>query len=85
VRPDGELLAGYPPGPQLTHQLSPDSALRRSIGSGLTHGLYSVDSEVDGHNRRVGFRELPGYPVYAIAGIDSAAIRAAWLHQSAAI
>ncbi|MGA7959410.1 MAG: ATP-binding protein, partial [Xanthobacteraceae bacterium] len=81
VRPDGRLLARYPSGPQLTHQLSPQSALRQSIGRGLTHGLYSVDSEVDGRSRRVGFRELPGYPVYAIAGIDSAAIRAAWLHQ----
>ncbi len=81
VRSDGRLLARYPAGPQLTHQLSPQSALRQAIGRGLTHGLYSVDSEVDGHNRRVGFRELPGYPVYAIAGIDSAAIRAAWLHQ----
>ena len=81
VRSDGRLLARYPAGPQLTHQLSPQSELRVSIDGGLTHGLYSANSEVDGHNRRVGFRELPGYPVYAIAGIDSAAIRAAWLHQ----
>ncbi len=81
VRPDGELLARYPSGPQLGQQLSPKSMLRRSIDGGLTHGLYSVDSEVDGHDRRVGFRKLPGYPVYAIAGIDSAAIRAAWLDQ----
>ncbi len=81
ARPDGELLARYPSGPQLLHQLSPKSTLRQSIGRGLTHALFSVDSEVDGHNRRVGFRKLPGYPVYAIAGIDSAAIRAAWLDQ----
>ncbi|MGC1541832.1 MAG: ATP-binding protein [Xanthobacteraceae bacterium] len=81
LRRDGELLARYPYGPQLRHQLTPESPLRQSIGNGLTHGLYSVDSEVDGRNRRVGFRELPGYPVYAIAGIDSAAIRAAWLDQ----
>ncbi len=81
ARADGMLLARYPAGPQLLHQLSPKSALRLSIGRGLTHGLFSVDSEVDGHNRRVGFRKLPGYPVYAIAGIDSAAIRAAWLAE----
>jgi two-component system, NtrC family, sensor kinase len=43
--------------------------------------LYSVVSEVDGRNRRVGFRKLPGYPLYAIAGIDSAAIRAAWFDE----
>jgi two-component system, NtrC family, sensor kinase len=81
ARPDGVLLARYPAGPQLRHQLSPKSALRQSIGRGLNHGLFWVDSEVDGHNRRVGFRKLPGYPVYAIAGIDSAAIRAAWLAE----
>ncbi len=81
ARPDGELLARYPAGPQLRHRLSPHSMLRRSIDRGLSRGLYSVVSEVDGHDRRVGFRKLPGYPVYAIAGIDSAAIRAAWLHQ----
>ena len=40
VRPDGRLLARYPSGPQLTHQLSPQSALRQAIGRGLTHGLY---------------------------------------------
>ena len=81
VRPDGELLARYPSRPQFRRRLTPRSMLRRSINQGLTQGLFSVVSEVDGHDRRVGFRKLPGYPLYAIAGIDSAAIRAAWLHQ----
>jgi two-component system, NtrC family, sensor kinase len=81
IRPDGELLARYPAGPNPRRRLTPQSMLRRSIGQGFTHGLFSVVSQVDGHRRRVGFRKLPGYPVFAIAGIDSAAIRAAWLHQ----
>jgi two-component system NtrC family sensor kinase len=81
IRPDGELLARYPVRPQFRQRLTPRSMLRRSIGQGLTQGLYSVVSQVDGHDRRVGFRKLPGFPLYAIAGIDSAAIRAAWLHQ----
>ena len=78
ARADGVLLARYPAGSRPLPQLSAKSMLRLAIGRGLAHGLYSVKSEVDGRDRRVGFRKLPGYPVYAIAGIDSAAIRAAW-------
>jgi len=81
ARADGVLLARYPAAPQQLRQLSPDSRLRRAIGRGLSRGLYSISSEVDGRNRRVGFRKLPGYPVYAIAGIDTGAIRAAWLDE----
>jgi two-component system, NtrC family, sensor kinase len=79
IRADGVVLARYPASSRTSPQLSSGSELRRSIGEGLGHGLYSANSEVDGRNRRVGFRKLPGYPVYAIAGIDSAAIRAEWL------
>jgi len=80
VRADGGLLARYPFSALFSRQLSPTSMLRVSIDHGLTQGLFSVDSaEIDHVNRRIGFRKLPGYPVYAIAGIESAAIRAAWL------
>jgi len=81
ARADGVLLARYPAGSRPSQQLSPQSMLRLAIGRGLTRGLFSAHSEVDGHDRQVGFRKLPGYPVYAIAGIDAAAIRAAWLNQ----
>ncbi|MGB7035068.1 MAG: ATP-binding protein, partial [Xanthobacteraceae bacterium] len=81
VRADGKELARYPAGPPALQQLSPTSMLRRAIDRGLTRGLYSTKSEVDGRRRRVGFRALPGYPIYAIAGIKTAAIRAAWLRQ----
>ena len=86
ARSDGVLLARYPAGslPIAAAQLAEQAAARRSV-TGVTHGLYSVTSEVDGRDRRMGFRKLPGYPVYAIAGIDTAAIRAEWLRRSAAI
>ena len=35
--------------------------------------------EIDGVSRRIAFRKLPGFPVYALAGITSAAIQADWL------
>ncbi len=81
VRADGMDLARYPAGSASTRQLGPTSNLRLAIGEGQTHGLYSTKSEVDGRDRQVGFRALPGYPVYVIAGIQTAAIRAAWLRQ----
>jgi len=81
VRADGVELARYPAGSPSARQLSPQSKLRLAIDGGRTHGLYSTRSEVDGRDRRVGFRALPGYPLYAIAGIESSAIRAAWLEQ----
>ncbi len=41
--------------------------------------MFSVNSEIDGVPRRIGFRKLAGYPVYALAGTDSTAIRDEWL------
>ncbi|HYA06668.1 MAG TPA: ATP-binding protein [Xanthobacteraceae bacterium] len=80
VRADGVLLARYPTGRLRSRQLSPFSPLRRAIDDGRSEGLFSVENaEMDGVRRRIGFRKLPGYPVYAVAGIDSAAIRADWL------
>ncbi len=79
VRPDGVLLARYPAATAGFRQLSPKSGLRIAIGNGLTHGLYSASSEGDGIDRRIGFRKLPGYPLYVLAGTENAAIRAQWL------
>src|SRR5208282_139089 len=79
VRGDGAYLARYPvPGDRL-RRLSPTSTLRTAVAQGLDHGLYTVDSEIDGVSRRIGFRKLAGFPVYALAGTTDAAIQAQWL------
>ncbi len=79
VRSDGAYLARYPVTADRSRRLSPASGLRTAIGRGLDHGLYTVNSELDGVPRRIGFRRLPDFPVYALAGFNSAAIRAEWL------
>jgi two-component system, NtrC family, sensor kinase len=79
VRSDGVLLACYPLTATDLQQMKPASALRLAIADGTQHALYSVTSRVDGINHRVGFRKLPGYPVYALAGVETSAIRAEWL------
>ncbi len=79
VRADGAYLARHPIPADRSQRLSPKSMLRTAIGHGLDHGLFTVKSQIDGVVRRIGFRKLPGYPVYALAGETNAAIRAAWL------
>jgi two-component system, NtrC family, sensor kinase len=78
VRADGAYLARYPAPPNRTRRLSDASGLRTAIARGAEHGLYSVTSEIDGVSRRIGFRKLPGFPVYALAGVTSAALWAQW-------
>jgi two-component system NtrC family sensor kinase len=79
VRADGAILARYPYRRNRSQQLSPSAALRRAINGGLTQGNFTVNSEVDGVPRRVGFRKLAGYPVYALSGISISAINREWL------
>ena len=79
ARSDGALLARYPSDPGNARQLSPNSMFAISIGKGEETGLYTVSSEIDGVSRRMGFRKLEGFPVYAIAGIETSEIQGEWL------
>ena len=79
VRDDGSILARYPSRENRALRLSPASALRVAIDHGATSGIFTVNSEVDGVPRRIGFRKLAGYPVYALAGTSIAAINHEWL------
>jgi two-component system NtrC family sensor kinase len=79
VRTDGVYLARYPGGESPTRELTPHSILRAAIAHGINHGMFSVNSVIDGIPRRIGFRKLAGYPVYALAGINISAINHEWL------
>ena len=79
VRDDGAILARYPSRNNRVQKLSPTSGLRSAIDHGVTHETFTVNSEVDGVPRRIGFRKLAGYPVYALAGTSIAAINHEWL------
>ena len=79
VKSDGAYLARYPVPRDRSRRLSRASGLRTAIGHGFDHGLYTINSEIDGVSRRIGFRKLPGYPVYALAGVTSAEIESEWL------
>jgi two-component system NtrC family sensor kinase len=79
VRDDGSILARHPLRTNRALRLSPTSALRLAIDRGITHGMFTVNSEVDGVPRRIGFRKLAGYSVYALSGISIVAINHEWL------
>ena len=77
VRADGAYLARSP-AQDRARRLSATSGLRRAITGGSERGLYTATSEIDGISRRIGFRKLPGFAVYALAGVTSAALWAQW-------
>ena len=79
VRADGSYLARYPAPPDRSQHLSEHSALRTAIGQGIDRGFYTVRSEIDGVVRRINFRKIPGFPVYALAGVSNEEIRTEWL------
>src|SRR5436190_7207632 len=80
VRADGSFLARYPPLDDRTRRLEPGSALLTAIAQGRERVIYTIShSQLDAAERRVGFRKLEGFPVYAVAGIDASAINAEWL------
>jgi two-component system, NtrC family, sensor kinase len=77
VRTDGAILARVPE--TETRQLSTKSMFTTAIGKGQESGLFTVKSEIDHISRRIGYRRLEGFPVYALAGIETGEIQAEWL------
>ena len=83
VRDDGMYLARLPALKDRSLRLGPTSTFRTTIATGIDRGLYTANSDIDGVSRRFGFRKLPGYPVYALAGVTTAALQAEWLSSMA--
>jgi len=80
IRTDGKFLARYPAPADRSRALTSSSPLLVAVARGQERNLYTNPrSQVDGIERRIGNRKLAGYPVYVNAGLDTAAIRAAWL------
>jgi len=80
IRSDGALLARYPARPNIdpqTRLIAPND-LRMAMANGSERGEMSVTSAIDGVPRRIGFRRLDGYNVYAVTGTSRAAISAEW-------
>src|SRR5581483_10164118 len=84
ARADGKLLARYPGRiDPARNALDPTSALRTGIANGRDEDIYTVKAQVDGIERRIGYRKLAGFPVYVLAGTETSAINAEWLSTMA--
>jgi two-component system, NtrC family, sensor kinase len=78
VRDDGTELARFPPLPREVH-LNDRSGFHKAITADPAGGFYTSTSETNNIQRRIGFRRIPGFPVYVIAGIAAAQIRNEWM------
>ena len=76
IRADGRFLARYPRAPDRLRAAGP--GLETALALGHDRGIRTGRSQVDGAERRVGYRKLEGFPVYAIAGIATSAILSEW-------
>ncbi|WP_230530279.1 hybrid sensor histidine kinase/response regulator [Microvirga roseola] len=72
IRADGEFLARYPSLGSEPMRLDPQSAFVRSIQQSARAGRFTTVSQIDGVERRIGYRKVPGYPVYVQVGIEKA-------------
>lgn len=83
VKADGSLLARYPAPPEQQPGARPG-------GGGMLAGAIARDPEAglftsaarDGVERRLGYRKVPGFPVYVVAAIETASLRAELLNIS---
>jgi two-component system NtrC family sensor kinase len=78
IRRDSAVLARHPPAdPARRFDRSP--MLAEAIARDPDGGLMTFVSDFDSIERRAGYRRLAGYPVYALAGTETAVIRSEWL------
>jgi two-component system NtrC family sensor kinase len=74
VRADGAVLARWPE--SAAGDKATPGALTNAFARDPESGLITAASRVDGVERRLGYRRVPGYPLYVAAGIDTAALAA---------
>jgi two-component system, NtrC family, sensor kinase len=80
IRSDGAVLARYPSTDDMPRQLDFNSSgLAAAIARSPDIGLYTAVAQLDGIERRFGYRRLAGFPVYVMAGTEKSAIVAEWL------
>jgi two-component system, NtrC family, sensor kinase len=74
IRADGAFLARYPQVLDRPERLGPQSEFVKAIESDSRRGMFTVRSSLDGIERRIGYRQVTGFPVYVQVGIETAAM-----------
>ena len=79
IREDGAFLARYPEPTERGLKLNSASTTMKSIAANPEAGINSLTSQTDTVKRRLGYRKVPKYPVYALAAVDEQVILDQWL------
>ena len=79
ARADGGFLARFPVPKDRLLKLDERSQFRIGIARGLDRSIFSVEAQLDGIGRRIGYRKLTGFPLYVLAGVEKSAITGEWL------
>jgi len=79
ARADGNFLARFPPLKDRLTKLDDRSQFRAGIERGHERYIYTVESQLDRVDRRIGYRKLAGFPLYVLAGVERSAILNEWL------
>lgn len=72
VRADGEFLARFPEA-QL-NSVAPERGFAEAVQRNQEAGQFTAVSQFDNMERRIGYRKVPGFPVYVQAGIETGAL-----------
>jgi two-component system, NtrC family, sensor kinase len=80
MRADGLILARAP---KLDREirLPPQGSLPTAMRAQPNEGTVSLVSRIDGIERTMSYLKLPNMPLYVVAGLDAAAVRAEWQAQ----
>ena len=78
LQADGSFLARHPPLKDRRRGLAAVNMLARAIEEHPDTGIYTVASQIDGIERRTGYRKLAGFPIYVVAAVETAAIENEW-------
>jgi two-component system, NtrC family, sensor kinase len=81
VRADGATLACYPAIVPTPSRQPPTTALMAAIQNQPNAGMVIGASFYDGVERILAYRKLPNQNVYVYAGLDTAAVTAAWMRD----
>jgi two-component system NtrC family sensor kinase len=79
VRDDGSFLARFPVAKDRDRKLDDNSEFIKSIRRHFDRSIYTVDSQVDDIDRRIGDRKLTGFPLYVLAGVEHSEVLREWL------
>ncbi|MEH6951749.1 ATP-binding protein [Nitrobacter sp. NHB1] len=83
VRADGHFLARYPVvSPARLLSFDDDKDFSARIARGHDYSIYTEESPYDHITRRIGYRKIAGYPLYALAGVEWKAIVSEWLRYN---